>query len=602
MGKYIEIVRGSPSNRCSDIREVETNVLVDYYGFKITDTYHSAFMHCEDFVVYGKQNNGIAGYDGKVASDALYWDIDNEDLLVAHGCAKSLVNKLCNMVSVVPGAEEQIGVYFSGAKGFHVYYVSPELHALGFRDNINYIVSKVCSSIAKDIVSFDSRRYARTQIFRSSNTINSKSGLFKIPLSRKQLLELSIDEIKELAKTQQREVLSPGVLNFTDLVFSPPIEELINESLFSNNFEQSNSAGTKLHAHELFQGITNGFTKGARNDGLASVAGMLHRRGFDTFAVEAFLHSINRSSENPLPDSDVGVIARSISRYSVDTQWLDPKRSDIKTMADLGEEWYSIRKRTNKVMLGFDHVEKYIPFFDPQQLMMVAARSGIGKTTMGMHMLKSVAECCNGYGLFFSMEMPGHSLFNRSAIIESNRSGLQHSIEDVTEMLLSSDEIKNKTIDAWKNILVIDKSGLSMTQIKDYYNIASDKYNNNIVCTMVDYVGLIHGTDDVESLSRVAKELKVLAKELSTRVIGIVQVSRKGGDGSEEIKMDYLRGSGSLEDSADYIVGLWRSSNDDHILHGNILKNRFGDINKKFDVINNGLVFSTADFSGKRTW
>jgi replicative DNA helicase len=113
---------------------------------------------------------------------------------------------------------------------------------------------------------------------------------------------------------------------------------------------------------------------------------------------------------------------------------------------------------------------------------------------------------------------------------------------------------------------------------------------------IIDYVGLMDGTDDYQGLSSVARELKNMAKRLNTRVVVLVQLSRKAGDGTVEVQLHHLVDSGALEASADIILGLWRSSGDDSRIHTKFVKNRDGIINVKSDLLQNGLNYDSVPY------
>jgi len=61
-----------------------------------------------------------------------------------------------------------------------------------------------------------------------------------------------------------------------------------------------------------------------------------------------------------------------------------------------------------------------------------------------------------------------------------------------------------------------------------------------------------------------------------------------------------LRDSGAWEEGADYIIGIWHSMSEANRLHASIIKDRFGERNKKFDIINKGLYYSTDEFKEER--
>jgi replicative DNA helicase len=93
------------------------------------------------------------------------------------------------------------------------------------------------------------------------------------------------------------------------------------------------------------------------------------------------------------------------------------------------------------------------------------------------------------------------------------------------------------------------------------------------------------GQGEYEIVSRLARECKGLAKMLNLPVIVISQTSRKAGAGDVEISLDMGRGSGAIEESADFVLGLFQVERDrlsiedrepDHDVICKILKNRKG--------------------------
>jgi hypothetical protein len=189
------------------------------------------------------------------------------------------------------------------------------------------------------------------------------------------------------------------------------------------------------------------------------------------------------------------------------------------------------------------------------------------------------------------------SIFGRTAIIEfSKRLKKACTYEEVTEAILKDESLVEPVIAEWKNLLIVDKSGITINQIRQYWDLANEKCGHTLTNLFIDYVGLISGTDDYEGISKVARGLKIIAKQLNTRVICVVQLSRAAKDGTIPVTMDMLRDSGALEESADYIVGLWHSILDASRIHGEFIKIRFGDRGTRFDLINTGLYYTTTEY------
>ena len=126
---------------------------------------------------------------------------------------------------------------------------------------------------------------------------------------------------------------------------------------------------------------------------------------------------------------------------------------------------------------------------------------------------------------------------------------------------------------------------VGLGDIKAYVKLIETRYAVKVGVIGIDYLGLLDepGKNEYEVVSRLARDIKGLAKELSVPIILLSQTSRRAGSGDIEISMDMARGSGAVEESADFCLGLFHSEapgtgNGDpsYDLICKILKNRKG--------------------------
>ena len=130
---------------------------------------------------------------------------------------------------------------------------------------------------------------------------------------------------------------------------------------------------------------------------------------------------------------------------------------------------------------------------------------------------------------------------------------------------------------------------------------------------VIDYLGYINGGTKnegrTERISRIAREVKELAKRLRCVVLLISQTSRSAGGGSEEVSLTDARDSGVIEDTADFLVGCWRPelrkgisfeefAETQGLLWFRILKARRG-MQDKFAVFFEGATISVLDLPEK---
>lgn len=128
----------------------------------------------------------------------IFFDIDGPDNLKA---ARENTLVLCELI--MPRLKidsDQINICFSGSKGFHITIPCEVFEPLP--SNLTLDLYKKMAANAQDqgVPLIDNAVYTNRRLWRLVNSINSKSGLYKIPLTHKELLHLSIKNIMELAK------------------------------------------------------------------------------------------------------------------------------------------------------------------------------------------------------------------------------------------------------------------------------------------------------------------------------------------------------------------------------------------------------------------
>jgi hypothetical protein len=161
------------------------------------DWYISSFTYNEDAKEYfDKNNDSIKGYNGKVWTDTLYWDLDSENNVELARYATVRLLQFLEKLQVLKATE----VYFSGNKGYHVL----------LKSNNKFTpeeTSRICSRIALESglqsvgpnKTFDTTVYNTNRIFRVTNTRHQTSKLFKIPLTSEEVELYDVEEIKKLA-------------------------------------------------------------------------------------------------------------------------------------------------------------------------------------------------------------------------------------------------------------------------------------------------------------------------------------------------------------------------------------------------------------------
>ena len=93
------------------------------------------------------------------------------------------------------------------------------------------------------------------------------------------------------------------------------------------------------------------------------------------------------------------------------------------------------------------------------------------------------------------------------------------------------------------------------------------QYELKVGVVGIDYLQLMNADGkEYEAVSKLARGIKDIAKEINLPIIVLCQVSRKGGDGEVEISLDMGRGSGAIEEGADFVLGLWQSERNGDVI------------------------------------
>jgi DNA replication protein DnaC len=167
-----------------------TENIYKYVNDQKKDYYVSVYSYNEEQKKQFEEKGTISGIT-KVSTNKLVFDFDSNKIEDSRKDALEVVNRL----SKYGINNDNINIYFSGGKGFH----------LVLNTNYNFTPSqakKAAIKIAKGLKTFDSVVYNSNRIFRLPYTKHPESGLYKVPLTLTELKTLSIDEIKTIAKDE----------------------------------------------------------------------------------------------------------------------------------------------------------------------------------------------------------------------------------------------------------------------------------------------------------------------------------------------------------------------------------------------------------------
>jgi len=223
------------------------------------------------------------------------------------------------------------------------------------------------------------------------------------------------------------------------------------------------------------------------------------------------------------------------------------------------ERWERINQDITGVPSGFGKIDNITGGFQPSDLIVVAARPGMGKTVMALNVAENAAR--QGYPVaIFSLEMSRSQLYARQtarvARVDSQRfrvGGIQSAewkhIVDAQEQLHGLP------------VFIDDTSRQHVNEIARRARYAADKMGVKIV--IIDYLQLLRGDSrqtrkDLE-IGAITAELKGLAKELDIPVLLLSQLNRMVESREDKRpRLSDLRESGAIEQDSDIVIFLYR--------------------------------------------
>lgn len=228
------------------------------------------------------------------------------------------------------------------------------------------------------------------------------------------------------------------------------------------------------------------------------------------------------------------------------------------------EKMKAENKDVSGVASGFPSIDRITFGWQKTDLIILAARPGVGKTAFALNLARNAAKAGTPVA-FFSLEMSAGQLINRLMSSES-----EIALEKIQRGRLDEDESKRlyvKGIQPLSDlpIFIDDTAGLNVFELRAKARRLKQKEKVGLI--IVDYLQLMSGTSTghqrnrEQEISEISRNLKKLAKELDIPIIALSQLSRetekRGGD-KTPILSD-LRESGAIEQDADAVIFIYRA-------------------------------------------
>lgn len=293
---------------------------------------------------------------------------------------------------------------------------------------------------------------------------------------------------------------------------------------------------------------------------MISVANEIAEAGFDPQG---------RTSEDLLDLAESRVFKIAESRANKDE---GPKNiADVldATVARIEQLFQQPRDGVTGVNTGYDDLNKKTAGLQPSDLIIVAARPSMGKTTFAMNLVENAAMLQDKPVLIFSLEMPSEQIMMRSLASLSRvdqtkiRTG-QLDDEDWARISGTMGILLEK-----RNIYIDDSSGLTPTEVRSRARRIAREHGG-IGLIMIDYLQLMRvpalSDNRTLEIAEISRSLKALAKELNVPVVALSQLNRSLEQRADKRPVNSdLRESGSIEQDADLIMFIYR----DEVYHEN---------------------------------
>jgi replicative DNA helicase len=209
---------------------------------------------------------------------------------------------------------------------------------------------------------------------------------------------------------------------------------------------------------------------------------------------------------------------------------------------------------------GYTDLDDVTNGLHPGQLMVVAARPGMGKSVVGLDIARHVALCHRGSAMVFSLEMGKTEIMLRLLSAEAQvRTG------DMRGGRMTADDwqrVRRCTESLTQAELLLDDSpNLTMTEIRAKARRRAQAHGLDLI--VVDYLQLMASSSRAESrqqeVSEFSRSLKLLAKELNVPVVALSQLNRGPEARQDHVpQLGDLRESGAIEQDADLVMLIHR--------------------------------------------
>jgi len=225
------------------------------------------------------------------------------------------------------------------------------------------------------------------------------------------------------------------------------------------------------------------------------------------------------------------------------------------------EELFQTRNPITGIPTGFDDLDKKTAGLQKSDLIIVAGRPSMGKTSFALNLVEHAVMASEGAVLFFSLEMPSEQLVMRllsslGRIDQTRmRTGDMHE-DDWPRFTGAVSQLKDR------NLYIDDTAAITPNELRNRARRVA-RESGNLSMIVVDYLQLMRGSGNPENrtneISEISRSLKAVAKEMKCPLVALAQLNRALEQRNDKRPvMADLRDSGAIEQDADVILFIYR--------------------------------------------
>ena len=259
-------------------------------------------------------------------------------------------------------------------------------------------------------------------------------------------------------------------------------------------------------------------------------------------------------------------------------------KSVIKDVYDQLDELAAHPGKLPGIPTGFSELDNALGGLNKSDLILIAARPGMGKTSFALNLVLAAAQKSGKDVAIFQLEMSDMQLTTRmissEALVDSHKLRMGTLDDDDWDKIAHASAILSKT-----NIYIEDSSAITVSEIK----AKCRRLGSRLGLVVIDYLQLMQGSKSsenrVQQISEISRSMKVMARELNVPVVCLSQLSRGPEQRPNKRPMlSDLRESGAIEQDADIVIFLYRDdyynpdSEKKNVVECIIAKNRHGEV------------------------